>query len=115
MTSFIRKYIIFTVIVKCLPKIKVFEWGTGNLDKSYEKHEVLPKEAEEVFISEELYVISDLRHSQREKRYIALGKTQESRNLFIIFTLRQQKIRVISARRMHKKEVEKYEQAKKNS
>lgn len=98
-----------------LPNILVFEWGEGNIDKSYEKHGISPKEAEEIFVSEELFVLPDKKHSKAEKRHIALGKTQEGKNLFVIFTLRSNKVRIISARRMHTKEVAKYEKAKKNT
>ncbi|MBU0998040.1 BrnT family toxin [Patescibacteria group bacterium] len=98
-----------------LPKILAFEWDGGNLDKSYEKHGISPKETEEVFVSEELFVLPDNKHSQTEKRHIALGKTQEGKRLFVIFTLRGKKVRIVSARKMHKKEVEKYEKAKKST
>lgn len=98
-----------------LPKVLAFEWDEANVDKSYEKHRISPKEAEEIFVSEELFVLPDKKHSRGEKRHIALGKTQEGKNLFVIFTLRGKKIKIISARRMHKKEVKKYEKAKKNT
>lgn len=98
-----------------LPRIIAFEWDEGNIEKSYQKHGISAKEAEEIFISEELYVLPDKRHSKTEKRHIALGRTQEGKNLIVIFTLRGKKIRIISARRMHKKEVEKYEKAKRNT
>lgn len=108
MTNDISTYKICTVR---LPKILVFEWGEGNIDKSYKKHGISPKESEEVFVSEELFVLPDKKHSQAEKRHIALGKTQEGKKLFVIFTLKSKKIRIISARRMHKKEVLKYKQS----
>jgi len=52
-------------------------------------------------------------HSAREPRFHALGKTAEGRLLHVTFTLRSagQKIRVISARDMHRKERTIYEQA----
>ena len=98
-----------------LPKILAFEWDEGNLDKNYEKHGISAKETEEVFVSEELFVLPDKKHSRTEKRHIALGKTQEGKRLFVIFTLRGKKVRIVSARKMHKKEVEKYEKAKKST
>lgn len=98
-----------------LPKILAFEWDEENLDKSYKKHGISPKETEEVFVSEELFVLPDKKHSQTEKRHVALGKTQEGKRLFVIFTLRGKKVRIISARKMHKKEVEKYQKAKKST
>jgi hypothetical protein len=54
----------------------------------------------------------DSRHSEKEARLHALGKTDGGRLLHITFTLRDagRKIRVISARDMHKKERAVYEQ-----
>lgn len=98
-----------------LSGISEFEWDKGNLDKSYQKHDVTPKETEEIFVSENIFVVPDVKHSKEEKRQIALGKTLLGKNLFIVFTIRRNKIRIISVRRMHKKEVEKYEKAQKNS
>ena len=85
------------------------------MDKSYQKHGISLKEAEEVFVSEELFVLPDKKHSKNEKRHVALGKTQERKNLFVVFTLKGKKIRIISARKMHRKEVLKYEKAKKDT
>jgi uncharacterized DUF497 family protein len=92
-----------------------FEWDKWNLDKSYFKLKVTPKETEEVFIDEDSIVLPDVRHSQKEDRFIIVGKSLSKRDLFVIFTPRGSKTRVISARRMHKKEVEKYGKAKKNT
>ncbi|MEK7470567.1 MAG: BrnT family toxin [Patescibacteria group bacterium] len=91
-----------------------FEWDGGNLDKSSIKHGITPKEAEEVFVSEKSYIVPDVKHSQKEERFIILGRTNDEKNLFVVFTLRNYKVRVISARRMHREEVEKYEKAKKD-
>lgn len=96
-------------------KVVEFAWDKGNLDKSYTKHGITPKEAEEIFISEEAFVVPDVKHSQKEDRFIILGKSTAGRSLFVIFTIRKNKVRIVSARRMHKKEVEKYEKAKKDS
>ena len=98
-----------------LPEIIHFEWDRGNIDKSYQKHKVSPKETEEVFISEELFVLPDKKHSKTQKRHIALGKTQEGKIIFVVFRIKGNKLRVISARRMHKKEVLKYEKAKRHT
>jgi len=92
-----------------------FEWDKWDLNKSYFKHEATPKETEEVFIDEWSYVVPDIKHSKTEKRFVIVGKTMEKRDLFIAFVERNKKIRVISARRMHKKEVLKYEEFKKDS
>ena len=92
-----------------------FEWDKWNLSKSYFKHRVTPKETEEVFVDEQSFVLPDVKHSQEEERYIIVGKTLDKKNLFIVFVSRNNKIRVISARKMHKKEVLKYEKLKENT
>jgi hypothetical protein len=70
-------------------------------------------EAEQVFFNAPLLVLKDPRHSSQETRFHALGKTDENRLLHITFTLRGrgEKIRVISARDMHRKERAIYEKA----
>ena len=97
-----------------LSKITGFDWGDGNARKSEEKHEVsmAEAEAEQVFFNDPLLLLEDAKHSLRESRNHALGKTDEGRLLHITFTLRhsKEKIRVISARDMHKKERKIYEQ-----
>lgn len=93
-----------------LSRIKGFEWDKGNIDKSYQKHGIAPKESEEVFLDENLKVIRDIKHSQKENRLIALGKTFEEKMLFIVFIIRKNKIRIISARNINRKEKREYEQ-----
>ncbi len=90
-----------------------FEWDSGNDRKSDEKHGVSLSEAEQVFFNQPLLVLDDVKHSQSETRYHALGKTDEIRLLHITFTLRSSGtlIRVISARDMHRKEKVIYGQA----
>jgi len=70
-------------------------------------------ETEQVFFNAPLLVLEDSKHSNQEPRFHALGKSDEKRLLHITFTLRQagEKIRIISARDMHKKEREIYEKA----
>ena len=57
-------------------------------------------------------MIADTKHSRGEPRFHALGKTDEGRTLHITLTLRNagERIRVISARDMHRKERTIYEQ-----
>jgi uncharacterized DUF497 family protein len=86
-----------------------FEWDTGNEQKNV-KHGVTPADAEQVFLNEPLVVLDDLKHSDTEPRYHALGQTTAGRLLHITFTIRTSKIRVISARDMHRKERSIYEQ-----
>jgi len=81
-----------------------FDWDNANRDKNRIKHNVNWWECEEIFFNQPLYVYKDETHSLREDRYYALGQTNNFRLLFIVFTRRKNKIRIISARDMHKKE-----------
>lgn len=92
-----------------------FDWDEGNARKSAEKHSVSQGEAEQVFFNEPLLLMPDQKHSDREQRFHALGKTQDGRLLHVTFTLRDggKLIRVISARDMHRKERMFYGKAKK--
>mgnify|MGYP001209459164 FL=1 len=94
-----------------LTKITEFDWDEGNARKN-DKHGVSMAESEQVFFNKPLLLIADTKHSQSESRFHALGKSDEGRTLHITFTLRGagEKIRVISARDMHKKERAFYEQ-----
>ena len=86
-----------------------FDWDEANAQKNWERHRVTPEEAEEVFFHAPLVVRSDLRHSGREKRHYALGRTARDRRLFVAFTVRSRLIRVISVRDMNQRENELYE------
>lgn len=94
-----------------LTRITGFDWDKGNARKN-EKHGVAPAEAEQVFFNQPLLLLDDVRHSQTEPRFQALGKTHDGRLLHITFTVRENgtKIRVISARDIHRKERIIYEQ-----
>lgn len=88
-----------------------FAWDYGNQDKNWKKHEVTQLECEEVFFNEPLLLYQDPKHSQSENRAYVLGQTDDGRRLFIAITIRNQLIRVISARPMSKKERAIYEKA----
>ena len=92
-----------------------FDWDEGNARKSAEKHSVSQGEAEQVFFNEPLLLLPDRKHSDKEQRFHALGKTQDGRLLHVTFTQRDggKLIRVISARDMHRKERMFYGKAKK--
>jgi uncharacterized protein len=87
-----------------------FEWDAGNLAKSVTKHGVSPEEAEQVFAQRPLLVQADVKHSQIEPRLCAWGRTDGGRLLSVIFTRRGERIRVISARPMSRKERSVYAQ-----
>ena len=83
-----------------------FQWDKGNSQKSAQKHDVHPTEAEEIFFNTPLMISNDDKHSRDEKRYLALGMTNKKRFLTVIFTLRESDtlIRIISSRDQHQKE-----------
>lgn len=87
-----------------------FQWDEGHSDKNRYLHQVSNGECEEVFFNLPLVLASDLRHSTTEQRYYALGRTDADRWLFIAFTVRNNLIRVISARDMNQREMRKYGQ-----
>jgi uncharacterized protein len=90
----------------------LFEWDKGNELKNWLKHKVANNEAEEAFYDERRLITEDTKHSTEEElRFILFGKTKQGRVLFIIFTIRDEKVRVISARDADRKEVEFYEKA----
>ena len=88
-----------------------FDWDAGNERKSADKHRVTQAEAEQAFFNQPLLVLEDERHSVAERRFHALGCTNENRRLHITFTLRREAtlIRVISARDMNARERTVYE------
>lgn len=94
-------------------KFDGFDWDQGNVRK-LEKHGIPPGLVEEVFRGEAL-MSPDLLHSNREKRFVAIGRLASLRTLFVVFTIRERDgcrlLRPISARYMHAREVKKYEKA----
>ena len=89
---------------------KEFVWDKGNKDKNWLKHQVSNKESEEAFFDEMRKIFQDKFHSEKEDRFILLGKTEKGRLLYTVFTKRNSKIRIISSRDMDKKERRFYEE-----
>jgi|SRR3990170_6780086 len=86
-----------------------FDWDAGNIDKIWERHKVSASECEQIFFHEPLVAAPDEKHFDREERFYALGHTDAGRLLFIVFTIRNNRIRPISARDMNRKERKEYE------
>ncbi|NCN82350.1 MAG: BrnT family toxin [Candidatus Pacebacteria bacterium] len=87
-----------------LPNPIEFAWDDGNQDKNFLKHNVSTQEAEEVFFDPKRKIAKDFLHSKKEDRYLVIGKTSSGRKLFIVFTPRNKKIRIVSARDLNKRE-----------
>lgn len=87
-----------------------FEWDKGNSEKP-KKHGLTLEETEEAFSDENKVIFGDWKHSASEPRITLLGRTKKGRLLNITYTLRDSKIRVITARPINNKEVKLYEEA----
>jgi len=101
--------------MKIIPEPISFEWDKGNISKNLKKHNITNQEAQEVFFNQPFIVFEDKKHSSGESRFQSLGRTNQNKNLFLVFTIRKDKIRIISIRNMNKKEVKIYENFKTNS
>ncbi|MBP9817404.1 BrnT family toxin [Candidatus Shapirobacteria bacterium] len=87
-----------------LTKTEGFEWDLGNQSKNNLSHGVTWDEAEEVFKIVPLLMFADDKHSKSEIREGVYGKTSKGRLLVVIYTIRHNKIRIISARDQNKRE-----------
>jgi uncharacterized DUF497 family protein len=88
---------------------KSFIWDHGNTDKNWRKHRVTTTEAEDPFFDSARKEFGDSTHSSLETRHIVIGSTNTNRLLYVAYTLRKNKIRIISARDVNKKERSLYE------
>ena len=98
---------VYTMNEELFNAIEGYDWDKHNTEKIAQKHGVLPMECEEALLGD-IIVVPDEKHSAIEQRYNALSTTFAGKMLFIVFTIRNEKIRVISARPMNKKEREVY-------
>lgn len=97
-------------------KCEGFEWDSGNEFKNLMKYNVTNAECEQAFFNQPVIVFDDTKHSSLENRWYLLGRTDQDRYLFIVFTIRKNLVRVISSRDMNNKEREIYnEEIKKDS
>ena len=91
--------------------IQGFDWDENNSEKC-QSHGVNLEEVESVFINQP-WVYPNVKHKTDEERYHAVGRTHEGRYTYVVFTFRESPdgklIRPISARFMHKKEIDHYE------
>ena len=92
------------------PEFAGFDWDVGNREKNL-KHGVFASECEQVFFNEPLLILDDPKHSEAEDRFAAFGQTDNGRVLVVVYTKRADRLRVISARDMNRKERVFYEHA----
>lgn len=105
-----KKYgVSYGIYMMILPHPLAFEWDRGNKAKNLNKHKVTDQECEEIFFDEDKKMYKDELHSSNEQRCVIIGKTKQERLLFVVFTIRKSKIRVISARDLNSREKALYE------
>jgi uncharacterized DUF497 family protein len=92
-----------------IDKYDGFDWDAGNIDKNWISHKVSKEETEEAFSCDPWYGYDAVNYSGPEKRKIILAKTLKDRPLFVVYTERQNKIRPICARDMHRTERKLYD------
>ena len=81
-----------------------FEWDPGKAEKNIRKHDVSFDDP--LFIT-----LLDEEHSKDEERYITIGISDKNQLLLVAHTERENRIRIISARKATKHEEKFYEEA----
>ncbi len=93
----------------------LFEWDTSKAKNNLKIHGVSFDEASTVFKDILSLTIYDPLHSDEEDRFILIGNSLKNSLLVVVYTERENKIRIISARRATKKERVQYEDNAKRS
>lgn len=86
-----------------------FEYDSGNMNKNVNKHFIINAEAESVFDDSNKIISYDHKHSALEIRYTCIGKSYVGRILYVVFVMRNGKVRIVSARVAKKKNRLQYE------
>ena len=87
-----------------------FEWDPAKAQQNLEKHGVSFGEATSVFDDDLSSTVPDPDHSISENRFLTFGLSKQQNHLVVSFTERSGRIRLISARRMSRREIHAYEQ-----
>lgn len=88
----------------------IFEWDENKEKSNLRKHKISFDEAESVFADSLSVTIPDPDHSIEESRFIDIGLSDKNRVLVIVYTEREERIRIISARKATRTERKIYEQ-----
>jgi uncharacterized DUF497 family protein len=82
----------------------VYEWDPAKAAANLKKHRVSFEEAASVFLDPEALTFWDPDHSDEEEREITIGRSARRRMLFVAHAERDDRIRIISARRATRRE-----------
>lgn len=86
-----------------------FEWDPEKAARNLRKHRVSFREAAMVFGDVLASTYDDSLHSQGEQRYVTIGLSDQGRVLVVAHTTRRELVRIISARKATRREIEAYE------
>ena len=86
-----------------------FEWDENKNTLNKIKHKISFQEAKSCFYDPEQIAFYDPEHSNAEDREILIGHSEQNRLMMVVYTLRNEKIRIISARKASKQEIKTYE------
>ena len=86
-----------------------FEWNSKKDRANLKKHGVSFEEAKTIFNDPHVITFHDPDHSEMENRFLSAGVSEKGRFLTISHTDRDEKVRIINARRTTKKEKSAYE------
>lgn len=87
-----------------------FEWDEEKARSNLRKHKVAFSEAATVFADSLSSTFPDPDHSFDEDRYVTIGTSERIRVLVVSFTEREDRIRIISARKATRTEGRVYEE-----
>ena len=87
-----------------------FEWDLRKARSNLAKHDVGCEEASTIFGDPLSLTIPDPEHSQRENRYVTIGRAFNGKLFVVVHTDRSDNIRIISARRASRRERKFYEE-----
>jgi len=88
----------------------LFEWNPEKAEANLKKHGVSFEEGATVFFDSLSLTVPDPLHSDQENRFVITGFSEQRRQLVVVHTDRNDKIRIISARLATPGEKRKYEQ-----
>ena len=88
------------------------EWSARKNRLNILKHRIDFGEAKTVFDDPHHVTIDDPDHSMDERRYITIGRSQRGRLMIMAHTFKDDKIRIITARKPTRSERENYEEGR---
>ena len=89
-----------------------FEWDDDKASSNLKKHKVSFDEGATAFNDPLVANIPDPDHSENEDRFIVIGTSARGNLLVVVFTVRNERIRIISCRKATKTERKIYENIK---